>query len=137
MFSGGKDNKINVYSAKGGEYSLEKSIDFESSYPRSLDYFNGKILAGLRNGSIFEVNEETEERRLIMASHHEGEAWGIEVIPEENTLMSIGDDNKIMVYDYEAKKFIKKGSISEKSEPKNKEKAKKVTASTLSVYPPN
>lgn len=137
MISGGKDNKIVIYSARGGEYSLEKTIDFETSYPRSLDYFNGKILAGLRNGSIFEIVEDTEEKKLLLASHHEGEAWGIEVIPEENTLMSIGDDNKIMVYDYENKKFIKKGTISEKSEPKNKEKAKKVTASTLSVYPPN
>lgn len=72
----------------------------------------------------------------MLASHHEGEAWGLEVIPEDNTIMTIGDDNKIMVFDYENKKFIKKGTISEK-EPKNKEKVKKVTASTLSVYPPN
>lgn len=126
-----------IHSARGGVYSLEKTIDFETSYPRSLDYFNGKILAGLRNGSIFELDEASEDKKLLMASHHEGEAWGIEVIPEDNTIMSIGDDNKIMVYDYENRKFIKKGSISEKSEPKNKEKAKKVTASTLSVYPPN
>ena len=114
LISGGKDNKIVIYSAKGGEYNLEKTIDFETSYPRSLDYFNGKILAGLRNGSIFEVNEETEERRQLLASHHEGEAWGLEIVPEDNTIMSIGDDNKIMVFDYENKKFIKKGSISEK-----------------------
>ena len=126
-----------IHSAKGGVYTLEKTIDFETSYPRSLDYFNGKILAGLRNGSIFELDEASEDKKQLMASHHEGEAWGIEVVPEDNTIMTIGDDNKIMVYDYENRKFIKKGSISEKSEPKNKEKAKKVTASTLSVYPPN
>lgn len=126
-----------IHSARGGVYTLEKTIDFETSYPRSLDYFNGKILAGLRNGSIFELDEASEDKKQLMASHHEGEAWGIEVVPEDNTIMTIGDDNKIMVYDYENRKFIKKGSISEKSEPKNKEKAKKVTASTLSVYPPN
>lgn len=137
LISGGKDNKIVIHSAKGGEYVLEKTIDFETSYPRSIDYMNGKILAGLRNGSIFEINEDTEERRQLLASHHEGEAWGLEIIPEDNHILSIGDDNKVMVFDYEAKKFVKKGTISEKSEPKNKEKAKKVTASTLSVYPPN
>lgn len=98
---------------------------------------NGKILAGLRNGSIYEINEETEDKKQLLASHHEGEAWGLQVIPEDSTIMTIGDDNKIMVFDYENRKFVKKGTISEKSEPKNKEKAKKVTASTLSVYPPN
>ena len=137
LISGGKDNKIVIHSAKGGEYTLEKTIDFETSYPRSLDYMNGKILIGLRNGSIFELNEDTEDKKLLLASHHEGEAWGLELIPEDGTIMTIGDDNKIMVYDYENKKFLKKGTISDKSEPKNKEKAKKVTASTLSVYPPN
>ena len=42
-----------------------------------------------------------------------------------------------MVFDYEARQFVKKGTISEKTQPKNAEKAKKVTASTLSAYPPN
>lgn len=137
LISGGKDNKLVIYAGKAGEYTLEKTIDFESSFPRAIDYFNGKILVGLRNGSIFEINEATEDKKLIMASHHEGEAWGLEVVPDENLILTVGDDNKVMVYDYEQKKFIRKGTISEKSEPGNKEKAKKVTASTLSVYPPN
>lgn len=137
LISGGKDNKLVIYSAKGGEYTLEKTIDLESSYPKAIDYMNGKILLGLRNGSIFEVNESSEEKKLLLASHHEGESWGLEVVPEENLILTIGDDNKVMVFDYLKKQFIRKGTISEKSEPKNKEKAKKVTASTLSVYPPN
>lgn len=90
-----------IYSGKGGEYTLEKTIDFDSSYPRALDYFNGKILVGLRNGSIYEINESTEEKKHVLASHHEGEAWGLEVVPEENLLLTIGDDNKVMVFDYE------------------------------------
>lgn len=137
LISGGKDNRIVIYAGKAGEYTLEKSIEFDSSFPRALDYYNGKILVGLRNGSIYEINEATEEKKHILASHHEGEAWGLEVVPDENLILTIGDDNKVMVFDYEQKRFIRKGTISEKSEPGNKEKAKKVTASTLSVYPPN
>jgi WD40 repeat protein len=137
LISGGKDNKIAIYKAAGGDYTLEKTLDFDSSYPKAIDYMNGKILVGLRNGSIFEINEETNNKKQIMASHHEGEAWGLEVVPEDHAIMTIGDDNKVMVFDYASKKFIRQGKISEKSEPKNKEKAKKVTASTLSVYPVN
>lgn len=137
LISGGKDNKIAIYKAAGGEYTLEKTLDFDSSYPKAIDYLNGKILVGLRNGSIYEINEETNDKKQLMASHHEGEAWGLEVVPEDHIILTIGDDNKVMVFDYENKRFIRQGKISEKSEPKNKEKAKKVTASTLSVYPVN
>lgn len=114
LISGGKDNRIVIYNAKGGEYSQEKVIDFETSYARSIDYFNDRILVGLRNGSIYEINEATEEKKHIMASHHEGEAWGLEVVPEDKIVLTIGDDNKVMVFDYENKRFIKKGTISEK-----------------------
>lgn len=102
-----------IYSAKNGEYSLEKTIEMEGSYPRSIDYLNGKILIGLRNGNIVEVDETREDKKHIMASHHEGETWGIEVVPENHTLLSIGDDNKIMDFDYELKKFNKRGTIAE------------------------
>lgn len=61
LISGGKDSKIAIHSAVGGEYTLEKTIDLEGSYPKSIDYFNGNILVGLRNGSIYEINESTEK----------------------------------------------------------------------------
>jgi WD40 repeat protein len=82
LISGGKDNKLVIYKAHGGEYTMEKTIDLDGSYPKAIDYFNGKVLLGLRNGNIYEVNESTEDKKLLMASHHEGEAWGLEVIPE-------------------------------------------------------
>lgn len=107
LISGGKDNKIVIYSAKGGEYTHEKSIDLESSFPKAIDYFNGKILVGLRNGYIYEYNEQSEVKKLVMASHHEGEAWGLEIVPETNSVYTIGDDNKIMEYNYEKKHFVR------------------------------
>lgn len=138
LISGGRDKKILIHSVTdGGELTLEKTIDLDSSYPKSIDYFNGKILIGLRNGSIIEINESTGEKKLLLASHHEGESWGLEVIPEDKTILTIGDDNKVMVFDYANRKFIKQGTISTKSQPKNQAKAKKVTASTLSDLPPN
>lgn len=136
LISGGKDNKIVIFSAKGGECKIEKTIENFESYPKGLDYLNGKVLVGLRNGSIFEVNEATEERRRLMASHHEGEAWGLEIVPENSSLFTIGDDNKILEFDYEAKRFVREGIIGAKP-TKNTERVKKVTASTLSKYPPN
>ena len=101
LITGGKDSKIIIFKAAGGEYAQEKVIDLESSYPKALDYFNGKILAGLRNGNIHEIIESSSESKLLLASHFEGETWGLEVIPETNSLFTIGDDNRIMEFNYD------------------------------------
>ena len=82
---------------------MEKTIDLGESSARGIDYMNGKILVGLRSGSIYEINEATEDKKLLMASHHEGESWGLEMVPESNSLFTIGDDNKILEFNYEQK----------------------------------
>lgn len=135
LISGGKDCKIVVYSMNGGDYTLEKVIDFEQSHPKAIDFFNGKILCGLRNGTILQVTLDTEEKKVLLASHHEGEAWGIQVMPETKQILTIGDDNKVMLFDYDKKAFVRKGTIGKKAI--DKVRAKQSTASTLSTYPPN
>jgi len=81
LISSGKDNRLCIFSARGGVVTLEKAVEGFDSYARGLDYMNGKILVGLRNGFIIEVNEASEEKRILLASHHEGEAWGLEIVP--------------------------------------------------------
>ena len=98
---------------------------------------NGNILVGLRSGKIIEINEASGAQKCLLATHHEGETWGLELFPENNAVFTCGDDNKILEFNYKERKFIKEGIISEKSKPKNAAKAKACTASTLSVYPPN
>lgn len=101
-----------IHAGKSGDLKLERTIDLGESSARGLDYFNGNILVGLRNGMMYEFPEANPDaKKLVMAAHHEGEAWGLAIIPEENLLFSIGDDNKIMAYDYKEKKFLNKGTI--------------------------
>jgi len=106
LISGAKDNKLIIFSTIGGEIKQEKVIEFENSFPKSLDYFNGKILVGMRNGNIYEIDEATEVKTLLMACHHEGEAWGLDYCEKDKSLFSIGDDNKVLQFNYEQKKFI-------------------------------
>ena len=81
LVSGGKDKRICIISAQGGAFKLEKFIDISSSFPRSLDLFNGNLLVGLRNGSIVEfkdaLTEENPAEKVLMQSHFEGEVWGL------------------------------------------------------------
>lgn len=77
-------------------------------------------MVGLRNGNINEIIESTQVSKLLLASHFEGETWGLEVVPETNSVFTVGDDNRIMEFNYEKKTFVRKGVISENNEVKNK-----------------
>lgn len=97
LISGGKDKRVCIISAAGGVFKLEKFVDFSSSFPRSIDFFNGNLLVGLRNGSIIEfkdvIGNESPQENCIMKSHFEGEIWGLELVPGQNKVITCGDDN--------------------------------------------
>jgi hypothetical protein len=59
-----------------------------------------------------------------MASHHEGESWGLDVIPEDNMILTSGDDNKVMIFDYANRKFLREGKVSFTNQPREEEKSK-------------
>jgi len=139
LISGGKDKRVCIMSASNGTFKLEKFIDISSSFPRSIDFFNGNLLVGLRNGSILEfkdaMNAGTTENCLVK-SHFEGEIWGLEVVDSQNKVVTSGDDNMVMCYDYETKQFERKGTVSDHKST-NAKKIKEVTASSMSIYPAN
>lgn len=85
-----------IYNIQNGDYILDKTIDFDSSFPKAIDFFNGKLLVGLRNGTILEIDAASEEKKTLLASHHEGEAWGLAIMDESNQFLTVGDDNKLM-----------------------------------------
>jgi len=88
-------------------------LDLNSSFPKSIDILNNKVLVGLRSGSIVEINEAGEQKNLL-TSHHEGEAWGLELLKGSTKVATCGDDNKFLLYDYETHKFERQGEVSNK-----------------------
>lgn len=140
LISGGKDKRIAIITAEGGNFKLEKFIDFSSSFPKALDFFRGNLLVGLRNGSIAEFKDvlktENPAENVVMKSHFEGEIWGLELVPDQNKVITCADDNQIMVFDYETKSFDRKGTVSGHKSA-DKDKLKKATSSSMSAYPEN
>jgi hypothetical protein len=107
-------------------------LDLGASFVRSIDLFNGNLLVGLKNGSIVEYHnaieaEETKEHTL-MQSHFEGELWGITVVGQSH-ILTVGDDNRIMLFNAETHTCERIGKISD-HKPKNVAKAKASTASS-------
>lgn len=60
----------------------------------------------------------------------------MEVAAGSNKVLTSGDDNKVMMYDYETRTFDRKGTVSDHKST-NKQKIKAVTASSMSIYPAN
>lgn len=142
LIAGSKDQKISIISiGAGGNFKLDKMIDLSGisaiaglplTYPKSVDFHNGNLLVGLRNGTIIEVKSaldaEPQEPRVIMQSHFEGEAWGLELL-DDGQVVTCGDDNRVMLFDSTNRQFVRGGKISDK---KMKDPTKKSLASSMS-----
>lgn len=118
ILTGAKDNKVGIITAAGGNFKLEKFVEI-ATMPKSLDFLNGNLLAGLRNGMIQEfvgvLDSENVEPRTLMKAHFDGETWGLELVDDEGKqFITCGDDNKFMLFDAEKKTCERQGKISEK-----------------------
>lgn len=148
LISGSKDQKVAIISiAAGGNFKLEKLIDISGieslaslplNTPKSVDFFKGNLLIGLRNGSILQLKNalesEQKEPTVIVQSHFEGEAWGLTEL-NDNTIITVCDDNRVMMFDTNEKKFVRGGKISAKSAMKDP--ARKSLAASASKMSPN
>merc|ERR1712060_845263 len=81
-------------------------------------------------------NQDNPVEDCLVQSHFEGEVWGLEVVPGQNKVLTSGDDNKVMMYDFETRMFERKGTVSDHKSA-SQAKIKAATASSMSIYPPN
>jgi len=127
IITGGKDNKVHIFDSA---YHLKSTYDVKSN-PKALDYNDGNVLAGLRDGTIVELNSNGS--RTLMASHCDGETWGLAIDHTTGFVLTTGDDNKILAWDPKERKIAFEGIINEKAG----DKPKMLGASTSSIFPPN
>ena len=112
LISTGKDNKITIHTAKGGQFEYIRQIALSVQYQASsIDYLGGKILIGHDNGRIVTVDLEGKSQSLISTTIHDGEAWGLEVVPENGTFLACGDDNEFHEFSMSERRVIRSGKI--------------------------
>jgi hypothetical protein len=147
LIAGSKDQKISIITiASGGNFKLEKLIDLSAIpalgglpliLPKSVDFFNGNLIVGLRNGSIIEIKSALDtapqEAKVLVQSHFEGEAWGLETL-DDGTVVTCGDDNRVMMFDSISRQFVRGAKISDKN---MKDTTKQGHATTMSKMPVN
>ena len=50
--------------------------------------------------------------RFEIQAHHDGELWGLGVSPSGNEIATIGEDNKLMIWEPRSHKLLRSGPIS-------------------------
>ena len=53
LLVGCKEKKVTIINATGGNFALAKFVQLGESFPKSLDFHDGNLLVGQRNGTIF------------------------------------------------------------------------------------
>ena len=125
LYSGGKDGRVCVINAD--TFECEKAINF-GILPRALDVHLGKLVVGLRTGSIIECDLESEEMTTYIESHNDGEVWGLSL--DDGFVYTSGDDNQVKKWDPFARKCMDTSDVNTEAR-----RAKKNRASTLGNHP--
>lgn len=139
MVSTGRDDMLSVFSYDMGEYQFLRQIALEQFTSASaLDILDGKILVGHDNGIIQTVNVDGTNKKVVSASHYDGEVWGLDYSDETGTFFTCGDDNTIYEFNVKDKAMVRKAKIwsfdLNNGKPYETEKMKS-TASTLAKTP--
>lgn len=124
IVSGAKDGKVVISCPK--EQKAEREIDV-NCLVRSVDMHNGNIIAGLRNGTIVEINS-SDKITEVMKSHSDGEAWGLDIADDDN-FVTTGDDNQTISWSIKERKSTGHAQICDVDA-----KPKKGAASSLTEY---
>lgn len=106
LYSGGKDGNLVITNTTS--LQVEKSISFGGVLIRAIDVVGTKALVGLRDGTIYNLDLNNQNKQIIMESHSEGEVWGLG-IADDNHIVTSGDDNKIKVWNISTRKCEQTG----------------------------
>ena len=138
LISGGQDGRLVILDNKSKEVN---SIQFPSKI-RSVyvDPKANSLLVGTASSEIYEVPNSDRENvdgiKPAVHGHHEGELWGCAASPNMKEFVTVGEDNKLMVWDATTCKLVRSAEISDRK-GKIPKVGKAQGASTMSRYPVN
>jgi len=113
MINGIEAEKSAIF-AGGDEEIVVLSLNLEVQHRiavdadiRAIDVLAGqKLVAGLRDGSLIEVDHSTKKVTTVMEGHSDGQTEGLEYDPVYNLVVTTGDDNMIYVWDPATRKCV-------------------------------
>lgn len=128
MVTGGYDGNVIVWST--ADMSQKQTLEF-GSLVRAVDISDdgSSMVVGLRNGTIYHVDVASGDKKEVMRSHSDGEAWGLHV--DGDHVWTSGDDNKVMMWNVAGHCCDKQVKVTDRKERQKRGRG----ASTLSDLP--
>jgi microtubule-associated protein-like 1/2 len=96
---------------------------------RAIDVNGSQGLVGTRDGCIYSWDVGTQNKKVIMQGHSDGEVWGL-AVGDDSTVFTSGDDNKLFEWNVDARKAKSCAKLSDATR-----KAPKGGASSLTELP--
>ena len=113
LISAGDDKKVVFRKKEDDKVIFELSCE---NIPRAVDVKGNMLVVGDGADGITLYDGSTKVD--TWKGHHEGEVWGLDVT--DKYIITTGDDNKIIIWDYKARKAISVGSVNAKAGEKLK-----------------
>lgn len=113
IITGGNDGVLNIFNK---DLKWEKNFKLGSAAVGIDESEDGRIIVGLRNGSIVEILPDGNMLRYLQ-SHSDGEVWGLAICPNTGYILTSADDNKVLIYDPIKRRCIGKTVINSKKGP--------------------
>jgi WD40 repeat protein len=114
MITAGDDKRVLI--TEVGSYKTITEIKCKE-IPRAADMIGNLVAVGDLNGGITLYKDGAEVDSWL--GHHEGEVWGIDLI--DNHIITTGDDNKVILWDYNKRKAVQVACINKKPGQKLKD----------------
>jgi WD40 repeat protein len=112
LVSAGKDDQVSVFAYNQGEYKFVSRITLNVFSPVfSIDVLQGRLALAHESGLLHVMSLDGSDRKEVTRAHHDGEVWGLEVLPSKGTILTCGDDGEIYEYDLSNKKCLRQGKV--------------------------
>jgi WD40 repeat protein len=119
ILTGGRDANICVFDNK---FAITQTMGFFAAIS-SVCVTGSKLVVGTENAEVLEVVDYLEDTapNVVVQAHHDGELYALDINPVQMTqFVTVGEDNKIILWDANSRKMLKMGIISSKSGPRRR-----------------
>lgn len=107
--------KVDLAALLKGEKSIQNTINIDGvAQSLKTSSKNQQLVIGTTNGRILTVNQD-QSTKTVIDGHFSGETWGLDYEVRTKTILTTGDDNKVISFDTTKNQTISTAVVNSKA----------------------